>query len=272
MRDQADHIDTSHYLEKSNFSVILVEPTKTQNIGSIARLLMNFGFSKLIIINPRISLASPEIEIVARRGIEIINHADLRFSSLQDLREEFDLLVGTTARVGSDYNLNRVALTSEEAFTNELYGDNIGIVFGREQYGLTNEEINICDLLVCIPTSEEYPVLNLSHALSIVLYTLQYSVFSNQKQDSLKKQKHRVASINEREQLKYYFNQLIKEAKYHPEKQHIASKAFSNILSRGYVSGREVTTLMGVFKWINFNLRKAASEEKESQKNTKQDV
>ncbi|MCK4848482.1 MAG: TrmJ/YjtD family RNA methyltransferase, partial [Candidatus Heimdallarchaeota archaeon] len=228
-----------------------------------ARVMMNFGFQKLILINPRMPLASPEIEIVARRGIQIVNHADLRFSSLKELREDFDLLVGTTARVGSDYNLNRVALTPEEAFTKELYGDSIGIVFGREQYGLKNEEINICDLLVCIPSNEEYPVLNLSHAISIVLYTIQYSLFSNENQNILKKPKHRVASINEREQLKTYFNQLIKEVNYHPEKQHIASQAFSNILSRGYVSGREVTILMGVLKWINFQMKKDSSEEKE---------
>ncbi|MHA1237013.1 MAG: TrmH family RNA methyltransferase, partial [Candidatus Hodarchaeales archaeon] len=145
----------------------------------------------------------------------------------------------------------------------ELYGDNIGIVFGREQYGLKNEEINICDLLVSIPSDEKYPVLNLSHAISIVLYTIQSCLLSNQKQNLLKKPKHRVASTNEREQLKFYFNRLVKEINYHPEKQHVANQAFSNILSRGYVSGREVTTLMGVFKWISFQMKKVSFEGRE---------
>jgi TrmH family RNA methyltransferase len=272
MRNQTDRIDTSYQIVKNNFSVILVEPSKAQNLGSIARVMMNFGFRKLILINPTIPLASPEIEIVARRGIQIINQAELRYSSLQELREEFNLLVGTTARVGSDYNLNRVALTPEKAFSGELYGDNIGIVFGREQYGLKNEEINICDLLVSIPSDEKYPVLNLSHAISIVLYTIQSCLLSNQKQNLLKKPKHRVASTNEREQLKFYFNRLVKEIDYHPEKQHVANQAFSNILSRGYVSGREVTTLMGVFKWISFQMKKMSFEGKEYQKHTKEDV
>ena len=263
MRNQTDRIDTSYQLDKNSFSIILVEPSKAQNLGSIARVMMNFGFSKLILINPSIPLASPEIEIVARRGIQIINQAEIRYSSLQELREEFNLLVGTTARVGSDYNLNRVALPPEEAFSSELYGDNIGIVFGREQYGLKNEEINICDLLVSIPSDEKYPVLNLSHAISIVLYTIQSCLLSNQNQNSLKKPKHRVASTNEREQLKIYFNRLVKEINYHPEKQHIANQAFSNILSRGYVSGREVTILMGVFKWISFQMKKTSFEGKE---------
>jgi TrmH family RNA methyltransferase len=263
MINQNYHNNISSQLDKSNFSLILVEPTKAQNLGSIARVMMNFGFSKLILINPRVSLASPEIEIVARRGIQIINHADIRFSSLQEVRDEFNLLIGTTARIGSDYNLNRVALTPEEVFTSELVGNEIGIVFGREQYGLKNEEINICDLLVCIPSNEEYPVLNLSHALSIILYSIQNSLKSNQNQKLEKKTKHRVANSNEKEQLKLYFNQLIEEVNYHPEKQHVASKAFSNILSRGYVSGREVTTLMGVFKWINLQMKKISSKEKE---------
>ena len=96
-----------------------------------------------------------------------------------------------------------------------------------------------------------------------MLYSIQNALYTNQIKKPLKKPKHRVASTNEREQLKTYFNQLIEEVDYHQEKQHVASKAFSNILSRGYVSGREVTTLMGVFKWIHYQLKNPSSEKTE---------
>ena len=253
-------------LDKSHFTIILVEPSKPQNLGSISRLMMNFGFQKLILVNPQLSLAAPEVEIVARRSIQILNRAEIRYSTLQELRNEFELLIGTTARIGSDYNLNRITLTPEEVFTNEFQGNSIGLVFGREQYGLTNEEIDLCDFLVYIPTEKKYPVLNLSHALSILLYSVQSRIHSNKALKESKKPKHRLASFKEREQLKNYFNQMIKNTDYHSEKKDVANKAFSNILSRGYVSGREVTTLMGIFKWVNFKLEENAFGKKKSEK------
>ncbi len=254
MSNQVNQSKYSNQIKNDCFSIILVEPSKTQNVGSIARIMMNFGFHNLILINPKVNLADPEIEIVARRAIMIINGAQISVGGLESLRDEFELLIGTTARVGSDYNLNRIALSPEKGFSNDIHHNRIGIVFGREQHGLLNEEIALCDVLLNIPADKNYPVLNLSHALAIILYELQKTLESQRKQDTSKQPKHRVATFKEREKLKSYFNLLIKKTDYHPEKQHVASMAFSNILSRGYVTGREVTTLMGVFKWIEYQL------------------
>jgi TrmH family RNA methyltransferase len=241
--------------ENSRVSIILVEPSKVQNIGSIARVMMNFGFTKLILINPKVNLADPEIEIVARKAIHIIERAEVIISGLSELRNKFPLLIGTTARVGSDYNLNRVAITPEELFTDDLPIEKVGLVFGREQHGLTNDEINLCDLVLTIPSHSTYPVMNLSHALAIILYEIRKVVKLNESTQSLGRPKHRGANYNEREQLKKYFNQLIMKINYHPEKLKVANQAFSNILSRGYITGREVTTLMGVLKWIELQLK-----------------
>ncbi len=241
--------------KEARLSIILVEPSKVQNIGSIARVMMNFGFKKLILINPKVNLADPEIEIVARRAIQIIEHAEVIVSDLRDLRNDFSLLIGTTARVGSDYNLNRVAISPEELFTKELPLEKVGIVFGREQHGLTNEEISMCDLVVSIPSHSAYPVMNISHALAIILYELRKVLKLEEPADSYGRPKHRGANYSEREQLKKYFNQLIMKVNYHPEKLKVANQAFSNILSRGYITGREVTTLMGVLKWIELQLK-----------------
>ena len=68
--------------------------------------------------------------------------------------------------------------------------------------------------------------------------------------------KHRAATYEERQQLMVYYDKLVTNSGYHPEKRQVAFQAFSNILSRGYVTGRELTTLMGVFKWIELNLKK----------------
>jgi TrmH family RNA methyltransferase len=256
---QVNHTDNTTEREKifdtNLLSIVIIEPSKPQNLGSIARLIMNFGFSNLILVNPRLDLADPEIQIVARRADVIINQA-LLVSSIKDIREQFDLVIGTTARVGSDYNLKRVAISPEGLLSSEFQFKNLAVVFGREQHGLTNEEISLCDLIVSIPTHSSYPVMNVSHAIAIILYFLSRKFEEVHQCNSKTRAKHRAASYNERQQLIKYFEQLIKITEYHPEKQHVAVQSFSNILSRGYVTGRELTTLMGVMKWATLNLQK----------------
>lgn len=239
-------------------SVILVEPSKPQNLGSIARVMMNFGFSNLIIVNPNLNLSDPEIKIVARRADVIINQAQL-FTNLQDVRDSFTFLIGTTAKVGSDYNLKRITIFPERLLKEKFPNNKLAIVFGREQFGLSNEEISLCDLLVTIPTHITYPVMNISHAVAIILYYLSLK-FQDNYQDSEDKLNHRFASFRERQQLKNYYEQMIETTGYHPEKHHVALQAFSNVLSRGYITGREVTTLMGVLKWVNLKLQNKEKE------------
>jgi TrmH family RNA methyltransferase len=231
-------------------SVILVEPSKPQNLGNIARVMMNFGFENLILINPVIDLSDPEIKIVARRADMIINQAKL-FTDLQDVRDSFDFIIGTTAREGGDYNLKRITIPPERLSKEEFSYNKLAIVFGRESSGLSNEEIRICDLLVTIPTHISYPVMNISHAVAIILYYLSREFQGIPQNES----KHRVASFRERQQLENYFEQMITFSGYRPEKHQVALQAFSNVLSRGYVTGRELTTLMGVMKWINLKLQ-----------------
>ncbi|MFX1507082.1 MAG: RNA methyltransferase [Promethearchaeota archaeon] len=234
-------------------SVILVEPSKPQNLGNIARVMMNFGFINLILINPVIDLSDPEIKVIARRADMIINQARL-FTDLQDVRDSFDFIIGTTARVGGDYNLRRITIPPERLSKEEFSYNKLAIVFGRESSGLSNEEISICDLLVTIPTHTSYPVMNISHAVAIILYYLSRE-FQGVYQNSKKESKHRIASFRERQQLENYFENVITSTGYRPEKHQVALQAFSNVLSRGYVTGRELTTLMGVMKWINLKLQ-----------------
>lgn len=239
---------------KDFLSVILVEPSKPQNVGHIARVMMNFGFSNLIIINPQIDLSDPEIKIVARHAESIINQAQLA-TDLRDIREKISFMIGTTARIGSDYNLKRVAISPERLLKEDFCYNTLAIVFGREQYGLSNEEIKICDLLVTLPTHLSYPVMNISHAAAIILYFLSHKLQETNRESFEGRPKHREASYKERQLLTSYFEQLIKTTGYHPEKHTVALQAFSNVISRGYVTGRELTTLMGVLKWIELNLQ-----------------
>ena len=239
----------------NNLYVVLVEPSKPQNLGSIARVMMNFGFQKLILMNPKLDLSNPEIKIVARRANHIINQSQL-VTDINEIREQFNFLIGTTARVGSDYNLTRIALVPEQLPKEVVDYEKLALIFGREQDGLRNDEIALCDLLITIPTHSSYPVMNLSHAATIILYSMFLKFHQSFNKDQNNRPKYRTASYEEKQRVIAYYEKLISTSKYHPEIYHVALKAFSNLLSRNFVTGRELTTLMGVFKWIELNLQK----------------
>ena len=121
----------------------------------------------------------------------------------------------------------------------ELQGK-IGLVFGREDYGLYNEEIAECDALIRIPTSESYLALNLSHAVSLVLYSLYI------KNEYIPKEKRNIGKI-EKEKLFGFFSNLLEEIHYPEHRKENTKIMFKRIMGRAMPSKWEYHTLMGVF-------------------------
>jgi len=109
-------------------------------------------------------------------------------------------------------------------------------VFGPEDVGLTNEETSACDLLVQVPTSDEYPIMNLSHAVAVVLYEL----------STAKLPKFRVASQKELEVLDGEMDKVLEGW----TKKDVVKLIFKRIFGRAVLSGREVNTLIGFFRKV----------------------
>src|SRR3989344_5359117 len=154
-------------------SVILHQPEVAGNVGAVARLMANFGFSKLVIISPKCDIKSLEAEGRAKHARFILKNAQV---TDEKILESFDTLVATTGRVGTDFNIPRSPLTPKQAA--ELMQEvikkkhRIGILFGSEGHGLSNELVKKCDFTITIPAHPKYQTLNLSHAVGIVLYEL----------------------------------------------------------------------------------------------------
>src|SRR6056297_1107963 len=174
-------------------SVILVNPINEGNVGAIARSMANFDLENLIIVG------SFEFNDVARSRAKHANYIldKVKFySSLHDLRDDFDLLIGTTGIIGNDYNMPRSPLSVSEA-VNECVNctGHVGLVFGPEDKGLSNEDLMICDFTAHIPSSDTYSVLNLSHAATILFYEFFKITINN----DLRKT-HKLASLRERDE------------------------------------------------------------------------
>lgn len=154
----------------ANISVVLVEPQSPGNVGSTARAMRNTDFYDLVLINP-CDYKNNESYSMACKADDVLARARV-FPTLEAYLPEPSIVVGTTRRVGRH---RFPVLMLDEAVPMILRlaaSSRVAVLFGREDKGLLNEEIPHCDMLVEIPTSEDYPSINLSHAVFTVLHHL----------------------------------------------------------------------------------------------------
>lgn len=149
--------------------IVLVGTTHPGNIGAAARAMKVMSQEHLYLVEPKIY---PSAEATARAtGADDILANAIVYSNLKEAISGCDLVIGTTAR---NRSLPWPIVTPRECaetVSNNKYS-NIAIVFGRENSGLTNEELELCNLVLQIPTNSEYSSLNLAAAVQIVCYEI----------------------------------------------------------------------------------------------------
>lgn len=153
-----------------NIEIVLVEPQSSGNVGSVARAMKNTGFKRLTLVNP-CDYRTNEAYSMACKADDVLLGAAV-YPTLAGCVKETGVVVGTTRRQG---RVRYPILTLDEAVPKilELASKNkVSILFGREDRGLENDEIPVCDILLEIPTDEDYGSLNLSHAVFLVCYYL----------------------------------------------------------------------------------------------------
>ena len=156
----------------SNLKVILVEPKGPLNVGSIARLCSNFDVGELRIVSPQCDIFSLEAKKMALKGQKYLENCKI-FDNLEKAIFDCDLVLATSGRTNVSNDL--FFGSSEDVFNWTISFkkiNNLAIIFGREERGLTNSELLLANKTFNIPTSQTNPSLNLSHAVSIVLYEL----------------------------------------------------------------------------------------------------
>ncbi|OHD10904.1 MAG: hypothetical protein A2086_01425 [Spirochaetes bacterium GWD1_27_9] len=156
--------------------VVLVEPKGEENIGSVSRAMLNFGFENLILINPLCNHLSEKSLNYSVHSKYILENAVI-LPTLEEVLKKSDLSIALTRRIGS-HRRKDVSLENLADFVTDYKNQNIFLVFGREAHGLTNEELLMCDLLCHIETNEKFPSINLSHSVILVLHEIN-KIFAN---------------------------------------------------------------------------------------------
>lgn len=150
---------------------ILVEPAVPENVGAAARAIKTMGFTSLRLINTKAHLAE-EASWLAHASNEILENAQV-FKTLKEATKDIDWIIGTSAkkrRVNEDYYPSNKINDLIKAKANSI--QNLAIVFGREESGLRNDELKLCDIVTSVPMKTTYPSLNLAQSVMIYAYTL----------------------------------------------------------------------------------------------------
>ena len=151
-----------------------MEPKYQINIGYIARVSKNFGIGQLHFVKPRAKLTGKKAIMFSKHASQLLKNAKT-YNSISEAAKDCSILIGTTGIWRkANRTFNRLLLLPEAAqrLKKPGAGSTAGILIGRDDTGLTSEELSGCDMVLFIGTDAGYPVLNISHALSIILYEL----------------------------------------------------------------------------------------------------
>ncbi|OQD58231.1 rRNA methylase [Methanobrevibacter arboriphilus JCM 13429 = DSM 1125] len=207
--------------------------------------MANFGLENLILINP--CNLKEDAYYQAMHAKYIVEKAVKNtYPNLDDFlkKEEIDFIVGSTGTPGGSYNLSRIPIKPEELGKSINLNKKIALIFGREGNGLYNEEIEMCDIIVSIPTEHSYPIMNISHAAAIIFYEL----FKNRNEFPVEGLEE--ATRIEKEYLLKDMEDIIKKLDIPEHKEKTGIKSFKNIINRAFITGREAHTLKGILRRI----------------------
>ncbi len=233
---------------------VFVEPKTSGNIGFLARCMKNFGLKKLVLINP--CKLKDDAYYQAMHAREVVQDASF-YDTLEEFFKDKDIthVVGTSGTAGGSYNIPRIAITPEELGKSMHTDGNVALLFGREGDGLYNNELELCDVLVSIPTSNEYPIMNITHAASIIFY----EIFKNTQRD-YPVEDLEVATYEDKKILTDLTDDIISKLDYPDHKQRQAKIIVKRIIGRAFIAGRESQNLRGTLKRIDKRINKTLKE------------
>ena len=158
-------------VRKDNITIILNRPKHQGNIGSVARCAKNMGIEKIIVVNREEPDMERILQMSTHLAADIVERIEF-VGGLDEVMGRFQHVVGTTARTGSMRLPTGSPREMAASLADVSQNNRVALLFGPEDFGLTNHELRYCNALVTIPTSEGLRSLNLSHAVLIVCYEI----------------------------------------------------------------------------------------------------
>jgi tRNA/rRNA methyltransferase len=225
--------------------VVLVNPVYEGNVGAVARVMKNFGYSKLRLIRP--CELGAEARAMASHAQNVLESAQC--VDIDDVFGRSNLVVGTTGVIGSRRSIRG-------PYPLEMFGIKLratrgvaSILFGAEDQGLSNDVLRQCDMVIHIGTSSVYPVMNLSHAVAVVLHSINNATTTDTHERA-------VASHSELDGLLKHSREVLEAVDFPSHKRSRVLANLRRIYGRSELSSSEVRTLRGILRRIELRCRR----------------
>lgn len=232
----------------NNIALILVHPKFPENIGAAARSAFNMGISRLIIVRNEWPDHEAMAKMATHKALHIIDDMEMH-GSIEDAIRPFSYLVGTTARRGRQRGSERSPRQIVNSMVDILPNNQVAILFGPENCGLTNDELKYCHATSAIPTAD-FSSLNLAQAVAIHCYELYHGLIHEQKDVSPTAQ---IATSFELEGMYQHVEEALVEIDFLEEKNHTYwMNNIRRFLGRLQLSSKESNIIRGIcrqFLW-----------------------
>ncbi len=241
-----------------NISIILKQPRCPENIGAAARAICNMGIGRLVLVNPINYDIAKVMKLATHAAAEVVAQIEL-YKELKEALLPYNYVVGTTARLGK----YRQSIKNPSKLAQSLIpisrDNNIAIIFGPEDRGLSNEDIRFCDVLVNIPTAD-FSSINLAQAVMIICYEI-FDAGCTESHNFVP----RLAARNELEGMYDQLKDILVRISYiNPENPDYWMNKLRRFFTRLHLQAREVSIIRGICRQIDWYGKKCFNDGQKS--------
>ncbi|MBU1162734.1 MAG: RNA methyltransferase [Proteobacteria bacterium] len=241
-----------------NISIVLKQPRCPENIGAAARAIRNMGIGKLVLVNPINCDLTRVMKLATHAATEVVEQIEF-YEELKEALLPYNYVVGTTARIGKQ----RQSINNPSKIAQSLIpisrDNNIAIIFGPEDRGLSNEDIRYCDVLVNIPTAD-FSSINLAQSVMIICYEI-FNARCAESQDF-------VPRLAVRHELEGMYDQLkdilVRISYINPENPDYWMNKLRHFFTRLNLQAREVSIIRGICRQIDWYGKKCFNDGQKS--------
>lgn len=239
--------------------IVLVETSHAGNIGSVARAMKTMGLSQLVLVNPKsfpdglaIAMASGAADVLTKARV---------VSCLSEALIGCRLVIGASARIRASAWPQVDARSAAELLLDSGAGVDVALVFGRENSGLTNSELDQCHYLGHVPTNPEYGVLNIAMAVQVFSYELWMQAQQRQGWQADHRKSKSLATVEELDGFYHHLRQTLLDIDYLDARQH---DHFMRRIKRFFVRSRIETKELAIFRGMLRSMQRLARLAKQS--------
>ena len=242
---------------RPHIKIVLVNTSHPGNIGATARAMKNMGLSRLALVNP-VEFPSGVAVGRAASALDVLEQAEV-VNTLGEAIADCALVIGSSARSRS---LPWPMLTPEQSaakLVKESQSAQVALVFGREDSGLNNEELQLCHFHVQIPASPEYSSLNLAAAVMVLCYEIRRAVLRDEEADDKAEDEYWDQEKATVEQVEYFYEHLervLVEIDFHdPDNPRLLMQRMRRLFGRVRIDAMEMNILRGILTNIEHKIK-----------------